>query len=160
MKKSLFFLILSAMLLMRATADEPSSKAPAVIVPLLQPLKGDAIEIGEGPNDAYVFVDPKCLRSREFLDTITTNATLRKMFHYYIFLYDMPEVDSKEVINAIYGDAAPKEAMFTYMLKRRRIAKQSDEIPPAAQEKIRRIEAAAGQIGIKRTPYLIVDKQQ
>ncbi|MEJ2499590.1 MAG: hypothetical protein P8Y65_00390 [Campylobacterales bacterium] len=139
-------------------AAAEASKEPAAALPLLEPLKRDAIEIGEGAKDAYVFVDPKCLKSADFLDAIRENATLRKQFHYYIFLYDMPQAPSEEVINAVYTAASPKEAMFTYMLEHKRLSKETNETPAAAQERIRRIKKAAEQIGIDKTPYLIVNK--
>jgi hypothetical protein len=137
-----------------------ASKKPAVVLPLLEPLKSDAIEIGEGMKDAFVFVDPKCLKSADFLDAIRENATLRKQFHYYIFLYDMPQVPSAEVINAVYSAPSPKDAMFTYMLKRKRLSQETNRTPAAAQERIKRIKNAAERIGIDKTPYLIVNKNK
>lgn len=148
------------MFFLPASAVAEASKEPSVVLPLLEPLKSDAIEIGEGERDAYVFVDPKCLKSRDFLDTIRENTALRKRFHYYIFLYDMPQVPSAEVINAVYSAASPKDAMFTYMLERKRLSQDENRTPESAKKRILRIKNAAERIGIDRTPYLIVDKQQ
>jgi len=137
-----------------------ASKEPSVVIPLLEPLKSDAIELGEGERDAYVFVDPKCLKSADFLEAVRENAALRKRFHYYIFLYDMPQAPSAEVINAVYSAPSPKEALFSYMLERKRISKKTNDTPRTAIERIKRIKTAAERIGIDRTPYLIVDKNK
>ena len=159
MKTIFLYLLLTAALFIPACAESPG-KNPQEALPMLGTLKTDAIEIGEGAKDAYVFIDPKCLKSRDFLETIKDNPTLRKTFHYYIFLYDMPQVSSETVINAVYSAPSPKEAVFTYMLDHKRLSKETGETPPQAIERINRIKKVAEMIGIDRTPYLIVDKRK
>lgn len=157
--KFLWFALLSVLLFSVSSYAEGVKKPLTELLPILEPLKPDAIEIGSGSRDAYVFVDPKCFKSRDFLETITSSATLPKMFHYYIFLYDMPQVDSIKVINAVYDAPVPKEALLRYMLEHQRLSKMNSDTSRQTREQIGRIRHAAEQIGIDRTPYLIVDKK-
>lgn len=120
-------------------------------------LKKDAIVIGEGNTDAYVFADPKCLYSQDFIDTITHNMTLRKRFRYYIFLFDMPQVNSSEVIDIIYASPDPKTAMETYMLSHK--LPEHRTLTARAREKILRIKEAADWLAIEKTPYMVIDKK-
>lgn len=127
---------------------------------MLHALKRDAIVIGHGKKDAYVFVDPKCHRSAEFLEAVLESEKLQETFRYYLFVFDMPQVDSHKVVNAVYNAEVPLEALKTYMLLRKRISQESDATPQSARERIERIEQTAKTIGIDHTPYLIVDSDQ
>jgi len=123
----------------------------------LAALKGDAIVIGEGATDAYVFADPKCLYSQDFIDTIVHNAALRRRFRYHVFLFNMPQVDSTEVIDAIYAAPSPEAAMQTYMLRHEPLP---HTVPtPAERAKIERIKEAAEWLAIEKTPFILLDKK-
>lgn len=125
---------------------------------MLETLKRDAVSIGHGPREAYVFIDPKCHRSAEFLEAILDSETLRNTFHYYLFVYDMPQVDSHRVVSAVYSAPDPLEALKTYMLKRKKVGLKTGAESESVRHRIERIEAAVQLIGIDHTPYLLIDR--
>ena len=133
---------------------------PEKALALLASLKSDAIEAGSGPTDVYVFVDPNCPHSRDFVDMVFGNEKMLQRYHYYFFLYPLPLFRSGTAVNAIYSAPSPKAAMIDYMIRRHRFTLRSRVTPPAVQMKIRRIVKAAEQIGIVKRPYLILDKKK
>lgn len=125
----------------------------------LKRIDKDAIFIGNGPTDAYAVIDPQCLRSRDFIDAITANANLRRMYRYHLFLYDMPQADSASVIRAIYSAPSPKAALIDYMLHHRLPPNPANKTSPRVRATMQRINAAVDYFGMSRTPYLVIDKQ-
>lgn len=122
----------------------------------LAELKKDAIVIGEGPTDAYVFADPKCTYSQDLIDTVVHSVALRKRFRYHIFLFNMPQVDSSREIDAIYAAPAPGDAMRTYMLDHQPL--KQPPLTPAVRKKIERIQEAAEWLQIEKTPFIVIDR--
>jgi len=158
--KVLLPVLLSIPLLAAGGVPAPPKKPMEVVLPLLKSLRIDAIELGNGPTDVYVFIDPNCPHSRDFLGMISENKKMQTRYHYYFFLYALPHFGSSAVINAIYADASPKKAMLSYMLKHERLAKLSRLTPPAVQAKVARINVTAEAVGVDKRPYLILDKKK
>jgi len=158
--KVLLPVLLFIPLLAGESVSLPAIKPPELVLPLLISLRSDAIELGKGPIDVYVFIDPNCPHSRDFLGMISDNQKMLSRYHYYFFLYALPHFGSSAVINAIYADASPKDAMLSYMLRHQRLTKLSRLTPPAVQAKVARIIVTAEAIGIDRRPYLILDKKK
>lgn len=160
MKALLTRLFLSALLFVPLFAGGAAKPPPEEMLRQLQPLRTDAIELGEGPVDVYVFIDPNCPHSREFVGMIEESEKMRRLYHYYFFLYSLPHFGGGAVINAIYAAASPKEAMLAYMVARKPLPGLSRLTPPAVQAKIFRIANTARAIGVDRRPYLILDKKK
>jgi hypothetical protein len=164
MKPPLMPLLLSVILFIPLFAGgEARSNAKPLqyeVLRQLQPLRGDAIELGKGPVDVYVFIDPNCPHSRDFVGMIYESAKMRTLYHYYFFLYSLPHFGSSAVINAIYADASPREAMLSYMVGHKPLPKLSRLTPPAVQAKVARIANTAKAIGVDKRPYLILDKKK
>lgn len=140
-----------------AHAQEAMSTASALR--LLEPLKPDAIELGNGPVEIFVFIDPNCKFSRQFIDAIHRNEKMLGNYHYYLFLYGLPRLKSDKAIAAIYAAALPEKAMIDYMLE----AKNMENIEPRSPvppPRIERIKAAAEAIGVDRRPYMILKKKK
>jgi hypothetical protein len=161
MKPSLLGLLLSVVLFVPlfAAGGGKIKSPPPTVLQQLEPLRSDAIELGSGPVDVYVFIDPNCPHSRDFLGMISESAKMRRRYHYYFFLYALPHFGSSAVINAIYADASPKTALLSYMLKHKPLTRLSRLTPPAVQAKVLRIENTAKAIGVTKRPYLILDKK-
>ena len=53
---------------------------------LLNSISEHAIQIGNGPNRIYAFVDPLCSKSQSFINLINERKDLQKSASYYIFL--------------------------------------------------------------------------
>ena len=164
MKPLLPRLLLSALLFvpLLAGGTVPGSAKPpqGEVLRQLQPLRSDAIELGKGPVDVYVFIDPNCPRSREFVGMIYESEKMQRLYHYYFFLYSLPHFGSGAIVNAIYAAASPKETMLAYMVGHKPLPGLSRLTPPAVQAKIFRIANTAEAIGVDKRPYLILDKKK
>ncbi|WP_345970520.1 hypothetical protein WCX72_01710 [Sulfurimonas sp. HSL1-6] len=159
--KFLLFSLLSVLLFTAPYAAGATVKKPlSEVLPFLFAIKGDAIELGNGPTDVYAFIDPRCPHSRDFVGMITESDKMQRRYHYYFFLYAHPMFKSGAVINAIYNAPRPKEAMLDYMLRRSALPKLNRLTPPAIHVKVTRIRKAAEQIGVDKRPYLILDKKK
>lgn len=126
---------------------------------ILYPLKRDSIRIGHGPREAFVFIDPKCHRSAEFLEAVLDSEKLQSTFRYYLLVYDMPQVDSHRIVNAVYSAPDPLAALKTYMLERQKIGLEDGAVPPEVRRRIERVREAAEAIGLDHTPYLIMSSK-
>lgn len=120
----------------------------------LQRMERDAIVFGNGWNTIYVFVDPMCPNSKNFIDSIQSNSKVQKENTYFVFLYRINMFDSDDVINAIYRSTDPKHALLEVMVFNHSLKeeKTNDEI----LEKRKRIENIALKTAMKRRPYLIM----
>lgn len=160
MKKIVSFALLPLLLfclpLQAATTAKQPSKPLAELLALLQPLEPDAMELGSGPVDVYVFVDPQCPHSREFVAFIAESDKMRRRYRYHFFLYELKRFHSAGVIAAIYGAADPLRAMLRHMTQGKAVV--SVKASAATQAKIVRIAEAAETIGVNKRPYLILNK--
>ena len=163
MKPPFMRLLLSVILFIPLFAAGEADKAKPTQNMVLQRLAGlraDAIELGQGPVDVYVFIDPNCPRSRDFVAMVSESEKMRRLYHYYFFLYSLPHFGSSAIVNAIYADASPKETMLSYMIGRQPLTGLNRLTPPAVQAKILRIGNTAKAIGVDKRPYLILDKKK
>jgi len=67
-------------------ANEPQERPKLPLsqsLPYLQTIEHDALILGEGPTKVYVFVDPYCPNSRNFLSLIDENSKMRSKYTYY-----------------------------------------------------------------------------
>jgi hypothetical protein len=120
----------------------------------LQTIESDAIVFGSGWNKAYVFIDPMCPNSKNFIDSIQSNQKIQKANTYFVFLYRLEMFESDKVINAIYHSADPKKSLLDVMVSNLPILKDEDD--HEVLEKRKRIENVAQKTDMKRRPYLIL----
>lgn len=128
-------------------------------IALLQPIERHAMQYGEGGIKVYVFVDPKCPHSQDFISMISESSKMRSIYRYYIFLYELKRFNSHNLIGAIYASPSPLQRMLEVMIGKKEIDRVS-EFEPKIQEKINDIEGVAEEIGVSKRPYLIIAKEK
>ena len=125
---------------------------------LLQPIEQHAMIYGEGERKVYVFVDPKCPHSRDFIVMINENIKMRSMYRYYIFFYELKRFNSHDLIRTIYTSATPLQRTLEVMVGGKEIPIESrNELKIEA--KIDDIARVADMIGVSKRPYLIITKE-
>lgn len=128
-------------------------------VAFIQPIENLAMQFGEGSTKVYVFVDPKCPHSQDFISMIIESRKMRGMYHYYIFFYELKRLNSHDLIRTIYGSFKPLQLMLEVMVGKKEI----DTVPafePKIEEKINTIAGVAEELGISKRPYLIIAKEK
>lgn len=149
------FLLIASSALASDTPKHPK-KPFSQLRPMLEPIVHDAIMMGEGPVDVYVFVDPQCPRSQEFVAFIAESEKMRSRYRYHFYLYELERFHSGEIIGAIYSAPSPRQAMIAHMAQAQPLA--PGQTGKAALERMARIKKAAEQIGVYKRPYLILNK--
>lgn len=125
---------------------------------LLQPIEQHAMIYGEGERKVYVFVDPKCPHSRDFMAMINENTKMRSIYRYYIFFYELKRFNSHDLIKTIYTSTAPLQRTLEVMVGGKEIPIDSrNELKIEA--KIDDIARVADMIGVSKRPYLIITKE-
>ncbi|MDO9207432.1 MAG: hypothetical protein Q7T91_04185 [Sulfuricurvum sp.] len=152
MIKVLLFLLL---LVCFSYAKELSTKEKLSLVRSIEPL---AMQYGEGNIKAYVFVDPKCPHSRDFISMIHENEKMRGIYRYYLFFYELKRFNSHKLIGTIYSASSPLQKTLEVMVGAKEI-EPLISISPVIEEQIEKIESVASEIGIKKRPYLIIAKE-
>jgi len=126
---------------------------------LLSSISEHAIQIGNGPNRIYAFVDPLCSKSRSFIDLINERKDLQKSTSYYIFLYRLPKFDSDEYIQYIYQSPQTLDALKTIMLYEDYDEIDDFKVSQKTLEKTDQIAKVAKELKMKRRPYLLIFQQ-
>lgn len=117
-------------------------------------LERDAIVIGYGLTPVYVFVDPMCSNSQNYISLISGSETLQKQHTYYIFLHRLEKFDSDAIIDTIYRSKTPINVLMQYIASPDTFV----TIPPTKKSKVKRqrITKIAQKTGMKRRPYIII----
>lgn len=139
----------------QCTAQELST---AQITALVRPIEPLALQYGTGNIKAYVFMDPKCPHSRDFLSMIYDSDKMRNIYRYYIFFYELKRLHSHDLIGTIYASQAPLQQTLGVMVAEKKI-KEIKSFPAKVDERIEAIEAVAEAIGVNKRPYLIIKKE-
>lgn len=124
----------------------------------IQPIEKHAMIYGEGSKKVYLFVDPKCPHSRDFMEMIHDNAKMRTMYQYHIFFYELKRFDTHTLIATIYGSPAPLQKTLEVMVGAKEIPIEP-KIDPRIEAKIQEISNVATTIGVSKRPYLIIMKE-
>ena len=151
----LFLFLLLLLSIVDSFAAESSTTR---MVSMIRPLERYAMQYGEGNIKAYVFVDPKCPHSRDFISMIHDNQKMRGMYHYYIFFYELKRFDSHKLIGTIYTSSSPLQTMLEVMVGGKEIEELSS-LSPQIKEEISDIENVAVELGVNKRPYLIIAKE-
>ena len=128
------------------------------MVSMIRPLERYAMQYGEGNIKAYVFVDPKCPHSRDFISMIHDNEKMRGIYHYYIFFYELKRFNSHKLIGTIYTAPSPLQKMLEVMVGGKEI-EQLSTLSPQIEEEINTIDSVAVELGVNKRPYLIIAKE-
>ena len=131
-------------------------------LPLLKSIDKHAMHIGRGAVDVYVFIDPHCPRSQEFITLISQNMKMQSIYHYHIFLYELKRFKTKALIEAIYASRDPKNVMIRIMVDKKIIKKDllKDKKSLKTVRKIEAIKSVAGRIDVYKRPYLVLVKKR
>lgn len=130
----------------------------AQIIDLVRPIEPLALQYGTGNIKAYVFIDPKCPHSRDFLSMIYDSDKMRNIYRYYIFFYELKRLHSHDLIGTIYASQAPLQQTLRVMVEEKEI-KEMKSFSAKVDERIKSIDAVAEAIGVNKRPYLIIKKE-
>lgn len=148
-------IVLHCVIITQTNAAENTYQQQAA---LLQPIERHAIVYGEGERKVYVFVDPKCPHSRDFITMINENTKMRGIYRYYIFFYELKRFHSHDLIATIYASSSPLQRTLEVMVGGKETMTNS-KIEPTIEAKIDDIARVADAIGISKRPYLIIMKE-
>jgi len=125
---------------------------------LLKTIDAHAIIMGTGEKDVYVFVDPLCPFSKEFISKITKNDLMLKKYKYHLFLYAIPRLHSQEEIDYIYDAKNQLNVLLDIMLNGKKLnylfTPKADNI-----EKVREIEHVAKEMNVHKRPFIIISQE-
>lgn len=127
-----------------------------VSVPMLEEMEDIAITFGEGKNVMYVFVDPFCRYSRDFITKVTSSPKMLKSYTYKIFLLKLKKFESMETIRYIYDSVDPYATLVDVMVKKNKIPADSHIEDKDIEDTIARIKNADKVLDIYKRPYLII----
>lgn len=158
--KTLFFSILLFITLFfpissEIYAAELTNKQKVV---LIEPIEHQAMIYGEGEKRVYVFIDPKCPHSRDFISMLYENEKMRSVYRYYIFFYELKRFNSHNLIATIYSSSEPMQKTLEVMVGGKEIP-STPRLDPKIEAKIDTIADVADKIGVSKRPYLIIVKK-
>lgn len=130
----------------------------AQMVTFIRPIEPLAMQFGTGSTKIYVFVDPKCPYSRDFLSSVYENENMRSSYRYYIFFYELKRLKSHDLIGTIYGSSSPLQKTLRVMVEGKEMAERTS-FSQKVEERIDSIESVAEAIGVNKRPYLIIKKE-
>lgn len=124
----------------------------------LQKIRPYAIEMGVGVTEIYVFVDPMCPKSRDYITQIATSGKLLRTHKYFIFLQRLEKFDSDRLIGMIYAATDPKSMMLKVMIERCGPDALKGGRTDHARKAVAAVSEAAATFKMKRRPYLMIFK--
>lgn len=124
----------------------------------LEAIKPYAMELGVGKTEVFVFVDPMCPKSREYISLISRSGNLLRRQHFYIFLLHLERFDSEHLIRTIYESANPRLMMQKVMIERCAPQILKGERRAYAQAAIDAITIAGIDLDIRQRPSLLIIK--
>lgn len=128
------------------------------IAALIRPIEPLAMQYGTGDIKAYIFLDPKCPHSRDFLSMIHDNEKMRGIYRYYIFFYELKRLHSHNLIGSIYLSSSPLQQTLGVMVGEKEI-QELKSFPAKVEERIALIDEVAEAIGVNKRPYLLLKKE-
>lgn len=153
-----FWILFLTVLFLYASEPQERPKLPlSQSLPYLQTIEQNAMVIGEGPTKVYVFIDPYCPNSRNFISLIDENSKMRSKYTYYFFLYELKRFNSSEMIAKIYSSTNPIDALKRVMVHDQNL---SERINPSVSGKIAQISNVAKALDIYKRPYIIMVKRE
>lgn len=151
----LLFITIVSLISSKAYAAEPANKQK---IALIEPIEHQAMIYGDGEKKIYVFVDPKCPHSRDFISMLYENEKMRSVYRYYIFFYELKRFNSHNLIATIYSASEPMQKTLEVMVGGQEIP-STPRFDPKIEAKIDIIADVADKIGVSKRPYLIIVKK-
>ena len=148
------WIVLLCMLFALAEAHGPGSET----FKRLEKIRPYAMTVGVGVTEIYVFVDPMCPRSRDYIAQISTSGKLKRSHKYFIFLYRLPRFDSDRLIRTVYEASDPRSMMQKVMIERCAPGDLKGENGAYADKVVRTIAEVAEALQISKRPSLIIFK--
>jgi hypothetical protein len=158
--KTLFFLILLFITLFSPISSEiyAAELTNKQKIALIEPIEHQAMIYGDGEKKVYVFVDPKCPHSRDFISMLYENEKMRSVYRYSIFFYELKRFNSHNLIATIYNSSEPMQKTLEVMVGGKEIP-STPRLDPKIEAKIDTIADVADKIGVSKRPYLIIVKK-
>jgi len=128
-----------------------------IALPLLESIDQYSIIVGSGPTQMYVFIDPLCPRSQDFVDMVFDNKKMQKLYSYHFFFYELKRFKTKKIIAEILNSKDPISKMNMIMIKKEK-TQGLEMIPISITNKIDSISKVAGALDIYKRPYLFIVK--
>jgi len=161
MKMNRLLFLLLFMLLGTLHANDPliqKKKVPLnIALPLLKSIDHHAILLGSGPTHMYAFIDPICPRSRDFVEMISENKKMQKLYTYHLFFYELERFHTRAIIADIYSADNPLKRMNKIMIEKQKL-KGLEVITNNVNKEINEIAKIANELDIYKRPYLFVVK--
>ncbi|MDD5717803.1 MAG: hypothetical protein PHW64_08405 [Sulfuricurvum sp.] len=150
--------LFSIIFLLHANEPQEHPKLPlSQSLPLLQTIEHHALVLGEGSTKVYVFIDPFCPNSRNFIALIDENAKMRSKYTYYFFLYELKRFNSAPMIAKIYSSSNPIDALKRVMILDQNLPEMTN---PSVSGKILQISNVAQALDVYKRPYIIMVKRE
>ena len=124
-------------------------------VSLLRSIDNEAILLGSGEKQLYVFLDPLCLHSRKFIMLVSKNSKMLSKYQYHLFLYSIARLKSEEVVAAIYASQNPLQRLLEVMTTQKLY---HDKGNASTQAKVDAITAVAQKMDVFKRPFIFVVK--
>lgn len=124
----------------------------------LESIAKHALIVGHGKEFiSYVFVDPICPFSREFITEIMSNKELQKTTTYHVFLYRLPKYETDRLIRHIYASKKPLVMLKKVMVDEQEI--YFDKTSLKTIPFVNTIAEVGKKIKVGVRPYLIKYKK-
>lgn len=139
-------------------ASEAESLTPLTYdesLALLNRIDQEAIVLGNGAKQVYVFIDPLCLHSRKFIAMVSQNPKMLSKYQYHLFLYSITRLKSQEDVAAIYASDAPLATLLEVMTTPKRYQQKATT---STQAKVESIASVARKLSVHKRPYIFVAK--
>lgn len=150
--------LISFLLFAPLSLEAKEALSPKKTKELLGSIESLGMVYGDGDKKVYVFVDPKCPHSQDFISMISENTKMRSTYRYYIFFYELKRFNSHDLIGRIYESSAPLQRTFDVMVEKKEFPTDT-RLEAKTEEKIDAISRVADEIGISKRPYLIIAKK-
>ena len=127
-------------------------------LPILETIEDDALHLGTGERKVYLFIDPLCPHSQDFMELIANNKKLLLRNNYNIYLYTLKRLHSEKTVTAIYMSKDPLISLIDVMINKSKI---NVEVQPSQDvlSMIVAIEQVADKLDVYKRPYLILTKK-
>jgi len=122
---------------------------------LFQSIEDDAIILGSGEKQIFVFIDPLCPFSCKFIKMVSKRKKMLSKYQYHLFLYPIPRLKSDDVIASIYQSSQPLKKLLATMIDKK-IEKTS--LDSFTQRKMLRIATVAQKMDVYKRPYIFIVK--
>jgi len=147
-------LVISNSLYANTHAGKHKKLPLAISLPYLKTIQPYAIELGSGPMDIHVFVDPKCPRSQEFMTLVSQSEKMQRLYHYHFYLYELKRFKSHPLITSIYSSKDRLKAMQAVMIKKTTIP--TLEVNKKVRQIMKAIEKVGEALDVYKRPYLVL----